>query len=114
MIGIVLSSLLALQSTQASSDGTFIKDSKAYKTCVRASALIFERAKESLSDTVAASFAKCQNERATILLGIVDRKEKQGQDYSIERAESFVDQLIDKSLRDEITVLIIEIRAGIR
>jgi hypothetical protein len=83
-----------------------------YEGCVIANAATFDDAKESVADTVKAAFAACKNERASIILMMNAKKKLDGSElWSLERADKFVTDLIDKPLADKVTVGLFSTRA---
>ena len=89
----------------AGSNGEFLPLLHDYEGCVIARAAEFAEAKEPVAETVAASFAACKNERASIILMMNGEKNADGSDrWPLERADKFVADLIDKPLADKITV----------
>jgi hypothetical protein len=97
--------LAAAQPAATGKDAEFLPLLHDYQGCVLARAAEFAEAKEPVADTVAASFAACKNERASIILMMNSEKKPDGSErWPFERAEKFVNDLIDKPLADKITV----------
>jgi hypothetical protein len=83
-----------------------------YRGCVIANAATFEDAKEPVKDTVEASFAACKSERARIILMMNAKKKPDGSErWTLDRADRFVTDLIDKPLADKITTSLFAERA---
>jgi hypothetical protein len=108
------SAALQLAGAATSADSPFIRDKRAYDACITSKALLFEKAKESVENTVNAAFAACKNERATLYFTMEDTRKKSGQEFDREWAERFITTLVDNPRRDETTVLLMEIRSGVR
>ena len=104
----------AAQAGDAIGESPFIRDINAYESCVTAQALIFEQANEGVAETVDAAFAGCKDERATLYFTMEENKKKNGKEFDHAWAERFIVTLIDEPLRDEMTVLLMKIRAGVR
>ena len=112
MIPFGLALAAAVQAPAGGQDTQFLPLIDDYRGCVLARAAEFAEAKESVADTVAASFAACKSERARIILMMNGKKKPDGSKrWPLERADRFVTDLIDKPLADKITVGLFSERA---
>jgi hypothetical protein len=103
---------LAGQQAPATAQTEFLPLMDDYRGCVIARAAEFAEARESVPDTVAAAFAACKSERASIILMMNKKKKPDGSErWPLDRADKFVTDLIDKPLADKITVSLFSERA---
>jgi hypothetical protein len=110
-LGVLLAAAHQSQATRP--NGEFLPLLHDYQGCVMARAAEFAEAKEPVADTVAASFAACKNERASIILMMNGEEKPDGSErWPLERADKFVADLIDKPLADKITVGLFSERSG--
>ena len=105
---------LAAGAGAASTNSEFSPLRFAFENCVRAKVKVYERAKEPIFATVDAAVIGCENEKASIVLYMHEQKKADGSEsWSLDRAEKFVDTMIEKPLRNEIVVNLFDQRSGL-
>jgi hypothetical protein len=85
-----------------------------YRGCLIANVAIFDQAKESVSDTIDAAFYACRNERATIVLDILQSRKKTDENASIAVGDEFVTNAIDIPFREKEFVSLMTSRAEVK
>ena len=114
-VALLIAAMTADVPSKAEACANFKASANGYRDCVRSKAVLFERAREPVLDTVTAAFSACADERAEHIFAMLDVRKAAGEaDPSISKADAQIKSLIDEGLRNELIAELMAKRAASR